>query len=105
MMRRSPSLTSHSCQDGNVVRSLSALESRLALSRTSNVLLSPGNSEAPSPLPKRSSGPTPLAGDHTVDQVRLERACHARRAVHAIADKANASARQMLNRRDADVLR
>src|SRR3954463_9966497 len=98
MMRRSPSRTSHSCHDCNVVRSLSALESRLALTGTSSVLSDPGQLRAPSPLPKRSRGAPPLSCNHTVYQVRLELARHTGRAIHAVADKTDASARQMLDR-------
>ena len=46
-----------------------------------------------------------LSYDHAVYQVRLELVSHARCAVHAVADEANASALQTLDRRDAHVLR
>ena len=46
-----------------------------------------------------------LSYDHTVDQVRLELATHARCAVHAAADQANAPARQTLNGGDPNVFR
>ena len=56
-------------------------------------------------LPKRSSWPTPLPFNHTVYEVPLELPCHARCAVHAVADEANASVRQTLDSGNPYLLR
>ena len=105
-IRRSPSLTSHSCQDRNVLRSLSALESRFALWPTKH--LAPRSKDGPgSPCrsPERSRWAAPLSCDHAIYQVRLEPARHAGCPVHRVADEPNAAARQMLDCGNAYVLR
>lgn len=102
-MRRSPSLTSHSCHESNVVRSLSGYEARLALIDIRGVVYDRRNSERMR-LPKEGPRSMPFSCDHTVYQVRLELVRHACRAVHAVAHEADASTLQPLDRGDAYVL-